>query len=388
MIKEYDEWGKIPGWLGLLRLAADMLVYWFKDKIVQRDMTAMAVRPQQLAFYIRLAAGTCASLAVMLVASAPAAADTIGDFYKGKSLVFAVGTGAGGEYDLQARLLARHITRHIPGNPQAVAQNMPGAGGAKMAAWLYNVAPKDGTQFGVIMNNFPASQAVGAVDLHFDVTQFQWVGAIGALTQTITAWSASGIKTLDDLRTKEFIAGASGRGAITYPLPAAMNALLGTKMKIVTGYQGGNDINLAMERGEAHVRSNSWSSWKTTRPDWIAEKKITVLAQSGRRAADLPDIPSLEELTTNPDDRKIMDLVVSGNYIGRPQAMPPGTPADRVAAMRAAFQTTMKDPVFIAEVEKLRLELDPVSGEELQSYITKLQDVPQHLIPKAKDMLE
>jgi tripartite-type tricarboxylate transporter receptor subunit TctC len=143
-----------------------------------------------------------------------------------------------------------------------------------------------------------------------------------------------------------------------------------------------------MERGEAHVRSNSWSSWKTTRPDWIAEKKITVLAQSGRRAADLPDIPSLEELTTNPDDRKIMDLVVSGNYIGRPQAMPPGTPADRVAAMRAAFQTTMKDPVFIAEVEKLRLELDPVSGEELQSYITKLQDVPQHLIPKAKDMLE
>jgi tripartite-type tricarboxylate transporter receptor subunit TctC len=217
---------------------------------------------------------------------------------------------------LQARLLARHIIRHIPGNPQAVAQNMPGAGGAKMAAWLYNVAPKDGTQFGVIMNNFPASQAVGAVDLHFDVTKLQWIGAIGALTQTITAWSASGIKTLEDLKTKEFIAGASGRGAITYTLPAAMNALLGTRMKIVTGYQGGNDINLAMERGEAHVRSNSWSSWKTTRPDWIAEKKIIVLAQSGRRSAELPDIPSLEDMPTSADDRTIMNLVVSGHATG------------------------------------------------------------------------
>lgn len=345
----------------------------------------MAARLTMSAFRLRLA--LFAVLGVCAVASS-AAADDIADFYKGKSLVFAVGTGAGGEYDLQARLLARHIGRFIPGNPQGVPQNMPGAGGAKMAAWLYSVAPKDGTQFGIIMNNFPASQAVGAVDLHFDVTKFNWIGAIGALTQTITAWTASGAKTWEDLKTKEYIAGASGRGAITYTLPAAMNALLGTRMKIVTGYQGGNDINLAMERGEAHIRSNSWSSWKTTRPDWIAEKKITILSQSGRRAADLGDVPSLEDLTTNPDDRTIMELVVSGNYIGRPQAMPPGTPADKVAAMRAAFQATVKDPAFIAEVEKLRLELDPVSGEELQSYITKLQNVPKHLIPKAKEMLE
>lgn len=345
----------------------------------------MAARLTMSAFRLRLA--LFAVLGVCAVAPS-AAADDIADFYKGKSLVFAVGTGAGGEYDLQARLLARHIGRFIPGNPQGVPQNMPGAGGAKMAAWLYSVAPKDGTQFGIIMNNFPASQAVGAVDLHFDVTKFNWIGAIGALTQTITSWTASGVKTIDDLKTKEYIAGASGRGAITYTLPAAMNALLGTRMKIVTGYQGGNDINLAMERGEAHIRSNSWSSWKTTRPDWIAEKKITILSQSGRRAADLGDVPSLEDLTTNPDDRTIMELVVSGNYIGRPQAMPPGTPADKVAAMRAAFQATVKDPAFIAEVEKLRLELDPVSGEELQSYITKLQNVPKHLIPKAKEMLE
>jgi tripartite-type tricarboxylate transporter receptor subunit TctC len=159
-------------------------------------------------------------------------------------------------------------------------------------------------------------------------------------------------------------------------------------MKIVTGYQGGNDINLAMERGEAHIRSNSWSSWKTTRPDWITEKKITILAQSGRRSAELPNVPSLEDLPTTEDDKKIMNLVVSGNYIGRPQAMPPGTPPERVAAMRKAFEATMKDPAFIAEVEKLRLELDPVTGEELQSYITKLLDVPKNIIPKAKEIME
>jgi tripartite-type tricarboxylate transporter receptor subunit TctC len=327
-------------------------------------------------------------LLAMAISAGQAAADDLAKFYTGKTLMFSVGTGAGGEYDLQTRLLARHIGRFIPGHPQAVAQNMPGAGGAKMAAWLYNVAPKDGTHFGVIMNNFPASQAVGAVKFHFDVAKFNWIGAIGALTQTITAWTASGIKTLDDLKTKEYVAGASGRGAITYTLPAAMNALLGTKLKIVTGYKGGNDINLAMERGEVDVRSNSWSSWKTTRANWIAEKKITVLAQTGRRSAELANLPSLEDLTTNPDDRKIMELVVSGNHLGRPQAMPPGTPADKVAAMRAAFQETVKDPAFIAEVKKLRLELDPVSGEELQSYITKLQDVPKRLIPKAKEMLE
>jgi tripartite-type tricarboxylate transporter receptor subunit TctC len=349
----------------------------------------MAVEPSSSVFRLRRAIlATAGLVATISLCSGAAVAEDLADFYHGKSLIFAVGTGAGGEYDLQARLLARHIGQFIPGNPQCVPQNMPGAGGAKMAAWLYNVAPKDGTHFGIIMNNFPASQAVGAVELHFDVTKFNWIGAIGALTQTVTAWTASGIKTLDDLKTKEYIAGASGRGAITYTLPAAMNALLGTKMKIVTGYQGGNDINLAMERGEVHVRSNSWSSWKTTRPDWIAEKKITVLAQSGRRATDLANIPSLEDLTTNPDDRKIMELVVSGNYIGRPQAMPPGTPADKVAAMRAAFQATVKDPAFIADVKKLRLDLDPVSGEELQSYIAKLQDVPERLIPKAKEMLE
>jgi len=327
-------------------------------------------------------------LAAILLLPAAAGADPIADFYKGKTVNFAIGTGSGGEYDLQTRLLARHMVRHIPGTPSGVPQNMPGAGGAKMAAWLYTVAAKDGTQIGVIQNNFPASQAVGALDAQFDVTKFNWIGAVNSLNQTIAGWAASGVRTFDDLKTKEYVVGASGRGAITYTLPAAMNALLGTKMKIVTGYQGGNEINLAMERGEAHIRSNAWGSWKSTRADWLAEKKIVILAQSGPRAADLPNVPSLEELTTNPDDRKLMDLVVSGNYIGRPQTTTPGVPPERLKALRDAFQATMKDAQFLAEADKLKLEVEPVSGEDLTAYIVKLQDVPERLRPKAKEMLE
>jgi tripartite-type tricarboxylate transporter receptor subunit TctC len=329
----------------------------------------------------------CLLIAMPLLPMA-ANADPIAEFYKGKTVSFAIGTGSGGEYDLQTRLLARHMVRHIPGSPSGVPQNMPGAGGAKMAAWLYSVAAKDGTQIGVIQNNFPASQAVGALDGQFDVTKFNWIGAVNTLNQTIAGWAASGVRTLDDLKTKEYVVGASGRGAITYTLPAAMNALLGTKMKIVTGYQGGNDINLAMERGEAHIRSNAWGSWKSTRGDWLAEKKIVILAQSGPRAADLPNVPSLEELTTTPDDRKLMDLVVSGNYIGRPQTTTPGVPPERLKALRDAFQATMRDAQFLAEAEKLKLDVEPVSGEELAAYIVKLQDVPERLRPKAKEMLE
>jgi len=328
-----------------------------------------------------------AYLLAALLLPAAAKADPVADFYKGKTVNFFIGTGTGGEYDLQTRLIARHMTRHIPGNPTAVPQNMPGAGGAKMASWLYGVAPKDGTQIGVIQNNFPASQAVGALEPLFDVTKFNWIGAMNTLNQTIAGWADSGVKTFDDLKTKEYIVGASGRGAITYTLPAAINALLGTKMKIITGYQGGNDINLAMERGEVHIRTNAWGSWKSTRADWLAENKIVILAQSGPRAADLPNVPSLEDMTTTPDARLLLDLIVSVNYLGRPQATTPGVAPERVKALRDAFQATMKDAQFLAEADKLKLEVAPVSGEALTAYIVKLQEVPERLRQKAKDML-
>jgi tripartite-type tricarboxylate transporter receptor subunit TctC len=216
--------------------------------------------------------------AIMLAAPIAAQAEPVADFYRGKTVNLLIGVGVGGEYDIQARLVARHIGKHIPGNPTVVPQNMTGAGGLRMTNYLYNVAPKDGTYVGMIANSFPAMQAAGIAGVQFDAGKMQWIGSIAPVVETMTVWHTTGIKNIDDLRSRETVAGASARGAITYFYPQMMNELLGTKFKIVTGYPGGNQINLAMERGEVEARNNTWSSWKATTAAWLAEKKITVIA--------------------------------------------------------------------------------------------------------------
>ena len=275
-----------------------------------------------------------AGLSLAAAAGLPAQAQSVADFYRGKTVNVLIGVGVGGEYDLQARLVARHIGKHIPGNPNVVAQNMTGAGGINMANHLYNTAARDGTFIGMMGNNFPATQAVGGKSVKFDAGKFQWLGTIAPVVETMAVWHTTGVKTIDDLRKRETVAGASGRGAITYFYPAMMNEFLGTKFKIVTGYPGGNQINLAMERGEVEARNNTWSSWKATRAAWLKDKQITVVAQAGPRAPDL-DAPSVEELARTPDDRLIIELIVSGTQLGRPLATTPDVPADRLSALRA-----------------------------------------------------
>ena len=228
-----------------------------------------------------------AGLLFAAAAGAPAQAQSVADFYRGKTINMLIGVGVGGEYDLQARMVARHIGKHIPGNPNVVPQNLVGAGGINMANNLYNTAPRDGTTIGMMGNNFPASQAVGAKNVKFDAGKMQWLGTIAPVVETMAVWHTAGVKSVADLRKQETIAGASGRGAITYFYPMMMNAFLGTKFKIVTGYPGGNQINLAMERGEVEARNNTWSSWKATRPQWISEKQIFVVAQAGPRASEM-----------------------------------------------------------------------------------------------------
>jgi tripartite-type tricarboxylate transporter receptor subunit TctC len=330
---------------------------------------------------------TCAALLLSLVTGQSAPADPVADFYRGKTINVLIGVGAGGEYDLQARLVARHIGKHIPGNPTVVAQNMTGAGGLKMLNYLYGVAPKDGTQIGMIQNAFPALQAVGHPGVQFDAGKMNWLGTIAPVVETMAVWHTTGIKSIDDLRKRETVAGASARGAITYFYPAMMNELLGTKFKIVTGYPGGNAINLAMERGEVEARNNTWSSWKATRPAWLAEKKITVVAQAGPRAPDL-DAPSVEALARNAEERQLIELVVSGTQLGRPMATNAGVPAERVAALRAAFAATMKDAEFLAEAKKLNFEVNPVPGERMQQIVGKVLATPQPIAAKAKGLLE
>jgi len=325
--------------------------------------------------------------AALLLTLHPAArAEPIADFYRGKTVNVYIGVGVGGEYDIQARLVARHIGKHIPGNPTVVPQNMTGAGGLRMINYLYNVAPKDGTYIGMIANAFPAMQAAGIAGVQFDAAKMQWIGTIAPVVETMAVWSASGVKSIEDARKREVVAGASARGAITFIYPQMMNEFLGTRFKIVTGYPGGNAINLAMERGEVEARNNTWSSWKATKADWLKDKKITVIAQAGPRAADL-DAPSVEDAARTPQERQLIELVVSGTQLGRPFATN-AAPADRVAVLRSAFSATMKDPEFLAEAKALGFEVDPVLGEKMQQIVEKVLATPKDVAAKAKGLLE
>ena len=232
---------------------------------------------------------------------------SVEDFYRGKKIDLIIGYSSGGTYDLYARLVARYLGNYIPGKPLIVPRNMPGAGTRAAANWVYNVAPKDGTVLATADQSLSLQQAVGDKRINFDTTKFIYIGNPNVENNTTAAWHASGIKTIDDAKKREVTVGATG-GSTSSQYPKAMNALLGTKFKIVLGYPGGNDVNLALERGEVDVRgSNSWTSWKATRPDWIAEKKINILVQIGlAKAPDLPDVPLLMDLGTNDEDRHLL----------------------------------------------------------------------------------
>ena len=328
----------------------------------------------------------CGALLALLVAPIAAKAQTVAEFYRGKTVNVYIGVGVGGEYDIQARLVARHLGKHIPGNPTVVPQNMTGAGGLRMINYLYNIAPKDGANIGMIANAFPAIQAAGIAGVQFDAAKMQWIGSIAPAVETMAVWHTTGVKSIEDARHREVVAGASARGAITFIYPQMMNEFLGTKFKIVTGYPGGNQINLAMERGEVEARNNTWSSWKATKPAWLAEKKIAVIAQAGPRAPDL-DAPSVEDAARTPEERLLIELVVSGTQLGRPFATNEA-PADRVAALRSAFAATMKDPEFLAEAKALNFDVEPVLGEKMQKIVEKVLATPKDVAAKAKGLLE
>src|SRR5262245_61892401 len=330
-------------------------------------------------------AGIAALLAGLAVT--PARADAVAEFYRGRTINLMIGVGVGGEYDLQARLVGRHIGKHIPGNPTVVAQQMTGAGGLKMTNWLAAVAPRDGTTIGMIANAFPALQAAGLPGVQFDANRLNWLGTIAPVVETMAVWHTTGVTSVADARKREIVAGASARGAITYTYPALMNELLGTRFKIVTGYTGGNEINLAMERGEVEARNNSWSSWKATKRGWLDDRKITVIAQAGPRASDL-DAPSIETMAENVSDRQLIELIVSGTHLGRPLAITPDVPAERVAALRAAFDATMKDPEFLAEAAAMGVEIAPVGGAALQAVVAKVLATPKEIASRARHLLE
>lgn len=321
------------------------------------------------------------------LASPAAHAQQSQNFYAGSKINVVIGLGSGGAYDVHARLLARHMGKHIEGNPVLVPQNMTGAGGLVMANWLYNVAPKDGSTFGAVANTMPALQVVGGNGVQFDARRFFWLGAVTPSIQTIGAWRERGVLTLEEARKTELVVAASSPGAIAYAFPKLLNEFVGTRFKIITGYQGVTQMSLAVERREVDAHANTWSGWKTSNREWLDQGKIVILAQILPKAIDLPNVPAVEDMVTGEDERKIVNFVVSGNRIGRPFATPPGVPADRVATLRKAFAATMADAEFQQDASRLNVDVAPVRGEDIQALVETTTSIDPRLTERAKPFL-
>ena len=319
----------------------------------------------------------------------PAKADSVADFYRGKTVEITVPGSSGGDYDLRARMVARHMGRHIPGQPQIVVRNMPGGIGIAAANHLANTAPKDGTTLTIVFQNMPVLQAIGASGVQFDVRRFNWIGNTTDGPNVVNSWHTTGITKIDQVLSQELVVGASGTGSSGYVYPAAMNALLGTKFKIVGGYPGGNEINLAMEKGEVGGRgSNSWASWKSGHPHWIKEKKLNILVQVAlKRAPDLPDVPLMHELAKTEEDRQVLTFLSADMGIARAFATTPDAPPERVAALRKAFDAMLRDPDFIAETNKVQMDISASSGEEAHRVATSMLDASPKVLAKAKVLL-
>jgi tripartite-type tricarboxylate transporter receptor subunit TctC len=318
-----------------------------------------------------------------------AVAEPVADFYRGRNVNLMIGVNVGGSYDRDARLVARYLGSHIPGNPTVVPQNMIGGGGIVMANFLQTIAPKDGTAIGMIPNTLVVNQLVGMAAVRYDMGKFNWIGSImPAAHSAMVAWHASGIASIADARRMPITAGASPKGSFLYAMPALLNEFLGTRFKIVAGYQGIANVYLAMERGEVDSLGVTWGEFRVEKSAMVRAQKIRVLVQSAPKADDLPDVPTVDELAKDEADRGPMDFLLSGDALGRPLAAPPGTPAERIEALRTAFAETMKDPRFLHDVEASGTEFGPIAGPMLQHSVEQILATPKPWIARAKAILE
>jgi tripartite-type tricarboxylate transporter receptor subunit TctC len=329
------------------------------------------------------------ALGALIMMGTAQAQTSVESFYKGKTIDFYIGFSPGGGYDSYARLLARFMGEHIPGKPNIVPKNMAGAGSRTAAAFMYSVAPKDGLAIATVDQATPVQQAVGDATIKFDTAKFSFIGNPVVDNNVVVTWHTSGVKTIEDATKKEYAIGATGLNTSSQ-YPQALNMVAGTKFKIIMGYPGANEVNLAMENGEVIGRgSNSWASYKATKPDWIRDKKMNVLVQIGlERSPDLPDVPLLMELAKAEEDRAALRLLSAPPAIGRPVFAPPGIPAERLKALRDAFDKTVKDPAFLEAAKREGLDIDPVSGEKLQQIVQDILGAPQAVKDRLAKLIE
>ncbi|HZS64307.1 MAG TPA: hypothetical protein VFA53_07410 [Xanthobacteraceae bacterium] len=315
------------------------------------------------------------------------AQNSVADFYKKNSTVrLIVASEPGGGYDAYARLLARFMGKHIPGNPNIIVQNMPGAGGIVAANYLYNVAPKDGSVIGGLQREVPFFQLLDQPGPKFETTKFNWLGSLASEVTLCVSWHTSPVKTFEDLKKMELVVGGSGPND-TEQVPAILNNLLGTKFKIVSGYPSSTPITLAVERGEVSGICASYSSLSTRNASWFKDHKVNLLVQAAlHKHPALQDVPLAVELATNPDDKRILEINDARLAVGRPFVIPPDVPADRVKALRDAFVATARDPDFLAEAKKEKHDIDLVTGDEMQGLLDRVLKTPKALVARLADV--
>lgn len=313
------------------------------------------------------------------------------DFYRGKSIELIISTGAGAGHDHNARTVARYLGNHIPGNPTIVPKNMPGAGHIRAASYVFSQAPKDGTTIGTFIPIFVMAQILGrSKSIQFNPAQFEWLMSTSSSNSTVYVWHTTGVKSLADAMKKDVTMGGTGVGSYTVIYPTVINSVLGTRFKIVMGYKSTTEIGLALERGEIQGRAgNNFNSLKVENGDWLKEGKINLLAQVGlERNPEFPNLPLLIEFAKTDDARQLLRFFSTDVVIGRPFVTSPGVPADRVAILRKAFGSLMKDPAFLGEMAKSGLDVSPVEGVQLQKIVAGFMSTPASVVAKAKEAME
>jgi tripartite-type tricarboxylate transporter receptor subunit TctC len=333
----------------------------------------------------RISGAPVAAFAIAAFATTPqsAAAQGVEEFYRGRTITLAIGFSAGGGYDLYARLLARHLGKHIPGQPSIVAQNREGAGSERALLYLYNAAPKDGSVIGTFSRGMAVAPLLA--NAPFDARKFSWLGSISSDVSVCFTWYTSPIKTFADMTEKPFTMGGLGKEADPDIFSMVLRNVFGAKLKLVSGYPGTNDATLAMERGEVNgVCGISWSTVQARHIDWLKARKVNMPVQFGlRKEPELPDVPAVTDLAKTDEQRQMVRLILTGQAMARPYAAPPGIPEDRRRALVAGFDATMKDKDFLADAEKMQAEVSPVTAGEIDRLLAEVYATPKPIVVKA-----
>jgi tripartite-type tricarboxylate transporter receptor subunit TctC len=340
-----------------------------------------------------LTAPALAAALTLCVSTSIVHAQSVADFYRGKTIDFSIGAAPAGGYDVVGRLLANHMPRHIPGNPAIIVRNVPGATGLIMMNSLYNVAKRDGTAMGMPTSNVPMEPRLKLIspdgsNIKFDLDRMAWIGTPLQEPQVTWLWHTAPAKSVDDLKTNTILMGATTPSADNSILPHLANALIGTRMKVVTGYQGQNEINIAAERGEVQGNNTGYSNLTVNKADWLRDNKVRILLQYGTERLDaLKDVPTVSELASNEADRSMLRFYALKFNMARPVVLPPDVPFDRIAALAAAFEATMMDPAYLEEARKIRLDTNWLGSRALAQQVLLVLQTPQPVVDRLRELL-